>query len=100
MMLRRSLVLLAFAVTPAALFTLTNGCGDSEPDVENLCGFLGDQGNCEQTFITEVGDRCGAVGKGNGPHGQFGSRAMLDVCILDEGGIVAFDPPPDATMFP
>jgi hypothetical protein len=76
------------------------GCGSDEAPLENLCGFLGDQNNCERTFFDHVGAECGALGKGNGPKGTFLGRDALDVCVLEQGGTVVFDPALDLTQFP
>src|SRR5262249_13165507 len=92
---------LAFAVAlSSSLAAFAYGCGAGEPPLESLCDFLGNTKNCERAFYENVGDRCGAYGKGNGPVGTFLARSALDVCVLAKGGQVLFDPALDLTQFP
>ncbi|WP_437933890.1 hypothetical protein [Sorangium sp. So ce341] len=95
----RRYVLFAAAVAPllvAAAVTVP-GCGE---EFENICAFLRDQNSCYATFHDDIDDRCGAPGAGNGPKGSFATRETLDVCFLEGGGQVVFDPPLDIAAFP
>ncbi|WP_437507180.1 hypothetical protein [Sorangium sp. So ce1099] len=67
---------------------------------EDVCLFLEDPNNCYSSFQLDVAARCGALGIGDGPTGSFASRDTLDVCFLDRGGQVVFDPPLDIAAFP
>jgi hypothetical protein len=76
------------------------GCGSGEADIENLCGWLGNPDNCYRKFFEDVGDQCGRADLGSAPQGGFLARDKLDICILNEGGQVLFDPPLDLAAFP
>jgi hypothetical protein len=93
--------LFAVAALPFALAGLVYGCSGG-PATEDMCAWLQNPTgtNCVAEFHEDIQDKCG------GPDlatvtGAFGSRAMLDMCILtSKGGSVAFDPPLDVTKFP
>lgn len=97
-MKRRFLAACGFLFAPVVI--LGYGCGSDEPDIEDLCGWVGDPDNCYLKFAEDIGDRCGVAGLGNAPLGSFLSRDSLDICILTEGGQVIFDPPLDLAELP
>jgi hypothetical protein len=68
--------------------------------IEDLCGWIGDENNCYRRFATNVGETCGTFDLSAGKPGQFYTRDKLDVCVLESGGQVVFDPPLDVTQFP
>jgi hypothetical protein len=77
--------------------TLAGGC-DSPTQFDDFCGFLRDPQNCYREFFIDVGARCGA---GEGVRtGEFLARDKLDLCVLEEGGQVIFDPAIDLTQPP
>src|SRR5689334_10492571 len=92
----RRRMLVAAASLSAAVTGLVHGCS-GQPSVEDLCAWLHD-GNCYSKFHDDEAPRtlCAFAA----PAGQFAVRGMLDVCILDQGGQVVFDPPLDPTTFP
>jgi hypothetical protein len=93
----------AYALTavPFAVALLVYGCSAAEPPVENLCNWLADSNNCYRAFFRDVEPRaCGGIGPGSAPKGSFLARDKLDVCVLDGGGQVLFDPPPTVDQFP
>jgi hypothetical protein len=100
-MLRRTLFVAFAFVVPAVGAATVNGCGSSEPPVEDLCGWLAGP-NCYSDFYADVGAQCGALGAGNGPKGSFLTRDKLDLCVLapPQGGQVIFDPPLDVKALP
>jgi hypothetical protein len=73
----------------------THGCSDEQP-VEDFCGFMANTGNCYSEFHEDLGAACGSK-LATDVQGTFGSRAMLDVCVLSRGGQAVFDPPIDPT---
>ncbi|XXT15150.1 hypothetical protein WME94_33360 [Sorangium sp. So ce429] len=96
----RRYVLLAAAVAPILAVTAAvtvPGCGE---EFENICAFIQDPNSCYATFYNDVKDRCGASGAKEQRRGRFASRETLDVCFLDKGGQVVFDPPLDIAAFP
>ncbi|MGK3987653.1 hypothetical protein WME99_31725 [Sorangium sp. So ce136] len=96
----RRYVMLAAAVSPllaAAAAVTVPGCGE---EFENICAFLQDPNSCYADFHRDFADKCGALSVGSGPKGSFASRETLDVCFLEEGGQVVFDPPLDIAAFP
>ena len=98
--MRRRLLIAAAVVLPIPLGLIAHGCGSGEPDIENLCGWLGDPDNCLSAFADDVGSTCGTLGLGTAPQGSFLARDKLDVCILSAGGQVLFDPPLNVAQFP
>ncbi len=120
--MRRRLLLVALAV-PLAVPAIVHGCSNEQP-FESVCDWLNDPNNCYRDFHQDMlaaagpdnpnGD-CRTWGtntaaaaiptqaseaKPGVSNGSFLMRAMLDTCILDEGGSVVFNPPIDLTMFP
>ena len=100
--MKRALQSLALAGAVTLLFgpLAVEGCGSDEPPIENLCGWLGNPDNCYRAFYEDVGSQCGRADLGSAPQGGFLARDKLDVCILNEGGQVLFDPPLDLAAFP
>ena len=96
----RWLASVAIAALPATTLLWVHGCSTEKEELENLCGFLGDPESCLMDFVEDVGATCGAAGRGSAPLGRFGSRDALDICILNEGGQVVFDPPINLKAFP
>jgi hypothetical protein len=102
---------LAVAAVPFAGAAAVHGCSDEQP-FESVCLWVADPDNCYRKFRIDseaagndckpVGDPTPAVSGGdNGtPNGSFLSRTMLDVCFINGGGQVVFDPPLDLTKFP
>ncbi|MRG91337.1 hypothetical protein [Polyangium spumosum] len=95
---------LAFALTAltTALGAYLAACS-SEDNIEDLCGWLGDENNCYRQFYADITTTCGTKGPNSARDGSFLKRDKLDTCVLDgaEGGQVVFDPPLDiATDFP
>ncbi len=91
MRLRYAVVGVVFA---SSLGGVAYGCGggDSTQPIENLCGWIDDPANCLRSFYLDVGAQCGKAGSDkNTPIGAFANRAMLDICVLEGGGQVAFD---------
>jgi hypothetical protein len=99
--MRRRIALGLLAV-PASLLAFSNGCSSSsEAPVESVCQWLWADGNCYQAFFNDIQPRtCGNVGRGSAPKGSFLTRDKLDVCVLDGGGQVLFDPPVTVDQFP
>ncbi|WP_437498699.1 hypothetical protein [Sorangium sp. So ce1099] len=95
----RRYVLLAAAAPILAVTAAVSVPGCAE-EFENICVFLQDPNSCYQKFHAEADARCGARGKDSGPIGNFASRETLDVCFLEQGGQVVFDPPLDLAAFP
>lgn len=120
----RRLLLVPLAVVPA-FAAAAHGCS-TEPPFESVCGWLAEPDNCFRDFHRDMlatadlvntdnpnGDcrtyrpkplsgvpteaTSGTPGVSNG---SFLMRAMLDTCILDEGGSVKFNPAIDLTMYP
>jgi hypothetical protein len=77
--------------------TLAYGCG-TPTEYDDLCGWVRDPNNCYRDFFVDVGVSCGAVGQTR--IGQFAARDKLDLCILNEGGQVVFEPPIDLALPP
>jgi hypothetical protein len=121
--MRRRLLLVALAV-PLATAAIAHGCSDEQP-FESVCDWLNDPNNCYRDFHEDMMATAGpdnpngdcrtwspsltaatdiptqATGIGPGvSNGSFVMREKLDMCILNAGGTVAFDPPIDLTMFP
>lgn len=111
----RRRLLFVVALVPLAAAVSAHGCS-SEPPFESACAWLADPENCFREFRedmlttaskdchfegdapTEVGaDSANPKGVANG---VFLKRAALDVCIINGGGSVVFDPPIDPTMYP
>ncbi len=101
---------LAFALTviPTVLGAYLAACS-SDDNLEDLCGWLGDENNCYRTFAADIGTQCGALftTPPASPDqsirvGYFIKRDKLDLCVLDgqEGGQILFDPPLDTNLFP
>lgn len=93
----------SLVAVPFSLALLAHGCagGPTEPPVESLCGWLADANNCYRAFFRDVEPRaCGSIGAGTAPKGSFLARDKLDVCVLEGGGQVLFDPPPTIDQFP
>ena len=103
---------LAFALTalPIAIGSYLVAC-QSEQEIEDLCGWLGDPNNCYRALSQDIGAQCGVTvdpattppADPNNPsprHGTFLKRDKLDLCVLDATGQVIFDPPLDITQFP
>lgn len=86
---RSSFAALVVLPIPAAL---AYGCG-TPTEFDDLCGWVRDPNNCYRDFFVDVGVTCGAVGTTK--IGQFASRDKLDLCVLNEGGQVMFEPPID-----
>ncbi len=107
----RSLVLFAAIALPIAGVALAYGCSD-EPQVESLCTWVSDPGNCYRAFredVVDAGTDCKPAGKPTPiipgqslgtTNGAFLTRDKLDTCIINEGGSVTIDPPIDLTMWP
>ncbi|MGK3992669.1 hypothetical protein [Sorangium sp. So ce1024] len=95
----RRYVLLAAAVAPLLAVTAAvsvPGCGE---EFENICVFLDDSNSCYHKFRDETSGRCWPSNE-SAPSGTFASRETLDVCFLDHGGQIVFDPPLDIAAFP
>jgi hypothetical protein len=92
----------ALVAVPFSLVLHAAGCSSSdEPPIESVCGWLHDPGNCYRKFYGDVAERpCGKTGAGTAPKGSFLTRDKLDVCVLDGGGQVLFDPPLTIDQFP
>jgi hypothetical protein len=96
--MRRRVLLVTFAL-PFTIAIAAHGCS-SGPPLEDFCAFLRDPASCFSAFHKDLGEKCGFVDPADAK-GSFGSRAMLDICILTaQGGQVVFDPPLDVTKFP
>ncbi|MGK4003690.1 hypothetical protein WMF31_13755 [Sorangium sp. So ce1036] len=97
--MRRHVLLAACAcpILAATAAATVPGCGE---EFEDICAFLEDPNSCYATYHRDIGARCGAQGDGDAPKGTFASREALDVCFLNEGGQVVFDPPLDLAAFP
>ncbi|MBL8742715.1 MAG: hypothetical protein JNK04_16520, partial [Myxococcales bacterium] len=91
---RAGFAALAILPLPAAL---AYGCG-TPTEYDDLCGWLRDPNNCYRDYFIDVGVTCGAVGQTK--IGQFAARDKLDLCILEEGGQVIFEPPIDLAAPP
>lgn len=94
----RRYVLLAAAAAPLLAVTAAvsvPGCGE---EFENICAFLDDSNSCYHEFRTDTSTRCWQPDEV--PTGSFASRETLDVCFLDDGGQIVFDPPLDIAAFP
>lgn len=108
-MLRRVLVRRALGSTLliapfAALVVFSPGCGDTELP-QDVCSWLNDANNCYARFADDVETRCGrefnaAAEPLDDANGYFAARDELEICILNEGGQVIFDPPLDTATFP
>ncbi|UQA55627.1 hypothetical protein [Polyangium aurulentum] len=96
MRLRLALALSAF---PVALASYLVGCS-SELPIEDLCGWIGDENNCYRKFAEQIGSTCGTPGQNSAKKGYFYTRDKLDVCVLESGGQVVFDPPLEIGQFP
>ncbi|CAN95164.1 MULTISPECIES: hypothetical protein [Sorangium] len=96
----RRYVLLAAAVAPILAVTAAVSVPGCSEEFENICAFLNDPDSCYHAFQSETAAGCWTPGAGNGPSGAFASRDKLDVCFLDEGGQIVFDPPLDIAAFP
>lgn len=96
----RRYVLLAAAVAPILAVTAAVSVPGCAEEFDDVCAFLEDTNNCYADFHSDVVNRCGAPGAGNGPKGKFAARETLDICFLTEGGQVVFDPPLDVAAFP
>ena len=70
---------------------------DSATQFDDLCNWLGDEGNCYRELSADVGTRCGGS---TPPTGVFVARDKLGECFLDAGGIVTFEPPIDLAAPP
>lgn len=95
----RRYVLLAAAVVPILAVTAAvsvPGCGE---EFENICVFLDDSNSCYHKFRTDTSAQCWPSGESS-PSGTFASRETLDVCFLEGGGQIVFDPPLDVAAFP
>ena len=92
----------ALVALPFSLLLSAGGCSSSsDPPIESLCGWLADANNCYRNFFKDIAPRtCGSVGRGTAPKGSFLTRDKLDVCVLDGGGQVLFDPPATIDQFP
>src|SRR5690242_416141 len=62
---------------------------------EDICAWISED-NCYLDFHKSVQDACAAPGA----NGAFQTRAMLDTCIIAQGGSVKFDPPLDPAQLP
>jgi hypothetical protein len=95
----RRRVLLVTVALPFTIAIAAHGCS-SGPPLEDFCAFLRDPASCFSAFHKDLGDKCGFLDPAQAK-GSFGSRAMLDICILTaQGGQVVFDPPLDVAKFP
>ena len=90
---------LALSALPFALASYLVGCS-SELPIEDLCGWIGDENNCYRKFAEQVGSTCGTPGQNSAKAGYFYTRDKLDVCVLETGGQVVFDPPLEIAQFP
>ncbi len=102
-MIRRVIAVSALLI-PGGLFVGFSACSDNTPP-ENLCGWLGDSNNCYARFVNDIGTHCGKTFEPDSDvlesaTGSFGLREELATCVLNAGGQVIFDPPPDVTTFP
>lgn len=80
-----------------------HGCGSGEPPLEDYCGWIADPENCYRTFAEDIGDSCQflSLTENAVPQtGSFLSREALDVCFLEEGGLVTFGTPPSLVAIP
>lgn len=101
--MRSRLALLACAlVLPIPLAAVNYGCNPKAPSIQDFCGFLRQEDNCYLTLINDMGNRCGVTSTAaegapsdtwGAPKGFFSEREKLDVCILEQGGSITFDPP-------
>ena len=121
--MRRRLLIALFAALPIAGVAVAHGCS-SDQAFESSCAWLADGENCYREFREDMttsgkdpsnnpqGD-CTPFGwtssvptEANGAdmigkrNGTFLKRSPLDLCILDNGGSVAVDPPLDPDNFP
>ncbi|WP_437707651.1 hypothetical protein WMF45_27920 [Sorangium sp. So ce448] len=95
----RRYVLLAAAVAPILAVTAAVSMPGCSEEFENICAFLDDPDSCYHAFQSETATGCWTPGE-KGPSGSFASRDKLDVCFLDGGGQIVFDPALDITAFP
>jgi len=123
--MRRSFALALASLTlgTGSLFFAAQGCSTTALGVQDLCGWLADECNCYRRFGAGVGVgtdtpkcglRIGADGEAIDPAtgaayqppavkatvGKFAKREALDICVLDQGGQVVFDPPLNPLLFP
>jgi len=112
--MRRRLSFAAAALAAAVPFAgaaAVHGCSSEQP-FESVCLWVADPDNCFRKFRIDSegsgndckpgGDPTPAISGGdNGTrNGKFLARAMLDVCFIDTGGQIVFDPPIDLANFP
>ena len=119
--MRRRLLLLAAVAVPsvAGIAASAHGCSDEQP-FESVCLWMADPDNCYRELredmkatanplspdnpngdCTTLGTSTEATGSTPGTaNGSFLTRAMLDTCIIDQGGQVMLAPPLDLTMWP
>ena len=103
----RRFVIPALLAVPSLFALMAYGCGTSEPPIEDLCGWLQDPNNCyrefgrdiRQTGVTQCTELSGTT-NAIPQIGEFLGRDKLDVCILREGGLIAFDTPVDLAKLP
>lgn len=99
------LLAIALLATPAAVFSVAQGCA-TEPLPQDICSWLGDANNCYTRFANDVVPQCGYFPPAEpsdpvaSATGSFASLDALDVCIINGGGQVIFDPPLDTSTFP
>lgn len=108
--MRRRFALVAFAFAlPVPLAVLLHGCNPKAPSIQDFCGFLRQEDNCYLTLVRDMGNRCGTLSTAaegaasdtwGAPKGFFSQRDKLDVCILEQGGSIVFDPPLDVNAMP
>lgn len=108
--MRSRLALLACALAlPVPLALLGHGCSPKAPTIQDFCGFLRQDDNCYLTLVRDMGERCGAASTAaegaasdtwGAPKGFFSQRDKLDICILEQGGSIVFDPPLDINAMP
>ncbi len=104
----RRVLIPAACVIPTIGIALFAGCS-AEPLPQDLCHWLDDPNSCYATFSADVKAHCGTaiaqpvdanVEVLNETSGAFGARDTLDICVLNAGGTIIFDPPLDITTFP
>jgi hypothetical protein len=73
-----------------AIAMVTYGC-ESATQFDDLCSWVSDPDNCYANFFEDIQTQCGSAAE---PRlGTFAARDKLDLCFLDQGGLIRFDPP-------
>ncbi|HHH10678.1 MAG TPA: hypothetical protein ENK23_01190 [Sorangium sp.] len=101
----KRLLAIALLATPAAVFSVAQGCA-TEPLPQDICSWLSDDNNCYTRFANDVVPQCGYFPPADpsdplaSATGSFASLDDLSVCIGNQGGQIIFDPPLDPATFP